>query len=237
MQATGNTLMASANSFFHFLPTLIGAILLLILGWIVAVVLGRLTQKGLRSAGFDRHMEGMNTGHRLTGTRWPGSRLLGELVKWFVFLLFVVGAANLLDMPQITSLLNSIVLFIPRVIVAVALVLIGVLLGRFLAGIVRRAMGEGRADSALVSRMVEYGVIALAVIAALDQIHVAAVVVNTLYIGLVAAACLALGLAFGLGGRGVATEITQSWYERSQHTISRPQQFGTEEQPGIRRVG
>jgi mechanosensitive ion channel-like protein len=209
----GSTALNSLSAFFSFLPTLLGAIVILTLGWFIAGLLAKLIEKALVAVGFERAVHHSGIGHFIEGSavKLTTSRLVAQLAKWFVFLLFVQAAANLLQMPQITALMNSIVLFIPQVIVAVAIVVLGSLGAKVLSGMVERT-GSPR----LLATLTSYAVIGFAVIAAIDQLGIATAVVNTLFIGLVGSLALATGLAFGLGGREIAGKIAQSWYEGAQ---------------------
>ncbi len=204
------------NSFMTFLPALIGALIVLVIGWVVSGALARLIEKGLRVIGLERavHHSGLNDFIVRSGTNWTTSKLIAELIKWFIRLIFIQAAANILGMPQITAIINSIILFIPNIIVAMVIIVIGALIAKFLSGLVRGSVSEmGVGNPNLLATLTRYAVIGFAVIAAINQLGIAAVVVNTLFIGLVGAIALAVGLAFGLGGREVAAKITESWYE------------------------
>jgi predicted lipid-binding transport protein (Tim44 family) len=145
------------------------------------------------------------------------SGVIATLVKYFLFLIFVQAAANVLGIPQLTEIINRIVLFIPNVIVAMAIIVIGSLIARFLSGLVRSSVSElGVGSPNLLATLTQYIVIGFAVIAAIDQLGIAATLINTLLVGLIGSVALAIGLAFGLGGRDVAAQITQKWYESSQ---------------------
>jgi len=137
------------------------------------------------------------------------------LIKWSIFLIFIQAAASLFGMPQITAIINSVILFIPKMIVALAIIVIGSLIAKFLAGLVRGSLSEmGVGNSGLFAKLTQYAVIGFAIIAAFNQIGIAQTVVNALLFGLIGSVALALGLAFGLGGREVAAQITRSWYEK-----------------------
>jgi len=114
-------------------------------------------------------------------------------------------------------LLNQVLLWIPNLIVAAIVLLVAPLLGRFVRGLIEVGAGQmGFTNARILGQIAEIAIIAFAVIIAIDQIGIAATLVNTLFIGLVGAIALAFGLAFGLGGREVAAELTRSWYEASQ---------------------
>ncbi|MFN2455944.1 MAG: small-conductance mechanosensitive ion channel [Pyrinomonadaceae bacterium] len=223
VRTTSDTLWLSftnaINSFMSFLPSLLGAIIVLIIGWIISGILARLIEKGLRAVGLERavHHSGISDFIVRTGTSWTISKIIAELIKWFIRLIFIQAAANILGMPQITAIINSIVLFIPNIVVALVIIVVGALIAKFLAGVVRGSVSEmGVGNPNLLATLTRYAVLGFAIIAAINQLGIAAVVVNTLFIGLVGSIALAVGLAFGLGGRDVAAKITESWYQSGQ---------------------
>ncbi len=206
-------------SFMHFLPSLLGAIVVLLIGWFLSGFLAQLIGAGLARVGADRASVHAGVDNFLTraGTNWKASRIVAELIRWFVFLIFVQAAASLLAMPQLTSVINSIILFIPNVVVAMAILVAGALIAKFVAGLVRGSVSElGVASPSILGKLTYAGILTVAIMAALDQLGVAETIVQTLFIGMVGAVSLATGLAFGLGGRDVASRLTHSWYEGSR---------------------
>ena len=198
------------------LPALLGAVLVLVIGWVVSGFFAGLIERALKAVGMERAVERSGIGDfiRRSGTKMTTSGVIAGLIKWFIRLIFIQAAANILGMPQMTSIINSIVLFIPSVVVAMAIIVVGSLIAKFLAGLVRGSVSEmGVGNPDLLAKLTQYVVIGFAVIAAIDQLGIAATVVNTLLIGLIGSVALAVGLAFGLGGREVAGEIARSWYE------------------------
>ncbi len=150
------------------------------------------------------------------------SGILGETVKWVVRLVFLEMAAEQCGLTQVTALVNGILAYIPRIVVSLLLLGVGAFLANLLAGVVRGAASEAGMGSAnLLGRLASWAVMAFAIIAAVNEVGVAPVVVNTLYIGLVAAISLALGLAFGLGGRDTAARLTEQWVGQAQRTASK----------------
>lgn len=230
--AVWHSFLNSLNTFMSFLPALLGALIILIIGWVVSGFLARLIVKALNMVGFERAVQssGISDFIKRSGTRWTTSQLIAELIKWFIRLIFIQAAANILRMPQLTTIINSIVLFIPNLVVALVIVVIGSLIAKFLSGAVRASVSEmGVGSPNLLATLTQYAVIGFAVIAAANQIGVAAVVVNTLFIGFVAAIALAVGLALGLGGREVGAQITQSLYESSQRMADQARQRSDED--------
>lgn len=217
------SLSNALNAFLVAIPLVIGALLIIIVGWIIAGLLARLTSEILRRVGADR-LFAEHSG-RVYGDRTKSikpSVVGGELVKWLVRLVFLVAAANVLGMTQVSELLNQVLLWIPNLIVAAIILLIAPVVARFVRGTIEVGAGEmGFTNASLLGRIAEIAIVAFAVIIAINQIGIAANLVNTLFIGLVAAVSLAFGLAFGLGGRDVAAELTRSWYEQSQQTAAK----------------
>jgi hypothetical protein len=217
------SLSNALNAFLAAIPLVIGALLIILIGWLIAGALARLTTEVFRRVGADRLFA--EHGGRVYGERTRSitpSVVAGELVKWLVRLVFLVAAANVLGLTQVSELLNDVLLWIPNLIVAAIILLVAPLLARFVRGAIEVGAGEmGFANASLLGRIAEIAIIAFAVIIAINQLGIAANLVNTLFIGVVAAVSLAFGLAFGLGGRDVAAQLTQRWYEQSQDAAAR----------------
>ncbi|HEY7590631.1 MAG TPA: mechanosensitive ion channel [Candidatus Limnocylindrales bacterium] len=211
------------NTFLAAIPGVIGALLIILIGWFLSGIIGRLVSRGLKSVGADRvfaeHGQGVYPDRAM---KFRPSEVAGEVVKWAIRFVFLIAAANVLGMPQVSELLNQVLLWIPNLIVAVIILLVAPILARFVRGAVETAAdGMGFTNGALLGRIAQYAIIAFAVIVAIDQVGIAADLVNTLFVGVVAALAIAFGLAFGLGGRDVAAEITRGWYESTQATAER----------------
>ncbi len=213
------SLTGALMRFVGFLPALIGALIVLIAGWLISGLLANLIERGLKAVGFERAVEHSGIGDfiRRSGTKMTTSGIIAMLVKYFIFLIFVQAAANIIGIPQLTEIINRIILYIPNVIIAMAIIIIGTLIARFLSGLVRSSVSElGVGSPNLLATLTQYIVIGFSVIAAIDQLGIAATLINTLLIGLIGSVALAVGLSFGLGGREVAAQITQKWYDGSQ---------------------
>ena len=211
------------NTFLAAIPQVIGALLIILIGWIIAGALARVTTGVLQRAGADRMFaEHGGDVYGAQSKRVKPSAVVGELVKWLIRIVFLVAAANVLGMPQVSELLNQILLWIPNLIVAAVILLLAPLLARFVRSAIEVGAGEmGFTNAPLLGRIAEIAIVAFAVVIAVNQIGIAANLVNTLFIGLVGAVALAFGLAFGLGGRDVAAQITQDWYSSSKATAAR----------------
>lgn len=209
----------AVNTFLAAIPQVVGALLILLIGWILSGILARVVTAGLTRLGADRLFASYGSG--VYGTKrtaqFTPSVVAGEIVKWIVRLIFLVAAANVLGMPQVSQLLNQILLWIPNLIVAAVVLLVAPLVARFVRGLIEVGAGNlGFTNARLLGRIAEVAIVAFAVLVAINQLGIAADLVNILFIGVVGALSLAFGLAFGLGGRDVAAEITQRAYQASQ---------------------
>jgi flagellar biosynthesis protein FliQ len=222
------SITAALVTFLSFIPAIIGAIIILIVGWIIAGILGRVVTVVLEKIGFER--AAARTGvsgfmHRAGVHDARASRVIGELVKWFVRLLFLEAAAEAVHLTAVTQILNQIVLFIPNLIVALIVLMIGALIARFVSDLVRGSASEmGFSSPNLLASIARVAIMAFAVLIAVNQIGIAATLINTLFGGLVFALALALGLAFGLGGRDTAAQMWQRWYQRGRELGPRLEQ-------------
>jgi hypothetical protein len=222
-QAVMLAITNALNNFLAAIPAIIGALLILLIGWILSNIAATLVTRLLRGANVDRlfatHGEGVYPADAL---RFQPSVVAGEIVRWLIRIVFLIAAANALGLPQVSELLNQILLWIPNLIVAAIILLVAPILARFVQGAIEVTAGRmGFTNARLLGQIAQVAIIAFAVIIAINQVGIAATLVNTLFVGLVAALALAFGLAFGLGGRDVAAEITRGWYDSSLSTAQR----------------
>ncbi len=225
LQAIMVSLAAALMTFLSFIPALIGAIVILVVGWLISGWVGKLVTALLERIGFERAasrtgVSGFISKAGVQDAR--ASRVVGELVKWFIRLLFLEAAAEAVHLSAVTQVLNSIVLFIPNLIVALLVLMVGALIARFVGDMVRGSASEmGFSNPNLLATISRFAIMAFAVIVAVNQIGIAATLVNTMFMAVVGAAALAIGLAFGLGGRDTAARMWQQWYQRGQEMAPR----------------
>jgi hypothetical protein len=219
-------MLAITNALDNFLaaiPAIIGALLILLIGWILSNAAAALVLRIMRGANVDRvfaeHGEGV---YPAGAMRYTPSVVVAEVVRWLIRIVFLIAAANALNLPQVSQLLNQILLWIPNLIVAAIILLVAPVLARFVRGAIEVTAGRmGFSNASLLGQIAQVAIVAFAVIIAVNQVGIAANLVNTLFIGLVAALAIAFGLAFGLGGREVAAEITRGWYDSTRQTAQR----------------
>lgn len=227
------SLSNALNGFLSAIPLVIGALLILAIGWIISNLLARLVRELLVRAGADRlFAEHGGEVYGKTSREIKPSVVTSEIVKWIIRFIFLVAAANVLGMPQVSLLLNQVLLWIPNLLVAAVILLVAPLIGRFLRGLIEVGAGNmGFTNAPLLGRIAEAAVIAFAVLIAIDQIGIAADLLNILFMGVVGALALAFGLAFGLGGRDVAARITESWYEGTQSAAEKVRAAAESDEP------
>ncbi|HPN96894.1 MAG TPA: hypothetical protein PLK35_03960, partial [Candidatus Moranbacteria bacterium] len=206
-EAITMSLINLGDRFINFLPTLLGALLVFFAGWIIAVTFGKLVEKGMTAVRVDRALEKMGFGRRMEemGISSGFSEFLGGLVKWFLVLVFLMAATDILNLDQVTTFLNSIIMYIPNVVVAVVILSVVFLVGNFVYNVVKGSTrAAGVMSATLLATISKWAIVVFGVFAALIQLGVASSLVSTIFIGIVAMLALAGGLAFGLGGRDEA---------------------------------
>jgi hypothetical protein len=192
-----------------FLPNLIAAIIVFIVGVIIAAILKNALIRALGALGLERAIKGTAVAAALTKANptLSISKLLGELLKWFIILVFLVPAVNTLGLGQVSALISSLLLYLPNVLVAVIVVTVGFLFANFAYDFVLAAsLGLGASASALVAQIARWAIVIFSFLAALTQLGIAASLIQILFTGVIAMVALAGGLAFGLGGRDAAAD-------------------------------
>ncbi|MBI4408733.1 MAG: hypothetical protein HY561_03435 [Gemmatimonadetes bacterium] len=200
-----------------FLPQLAAALGILLAGYAVAKMVERGTDALLHRIGFDRWMRegGVTEALERAGTRLDPSTVLAKLIFWTVMLLVVLLAANAMGLVVVSALFRELLGYIPNVIAAVIVLVLGIVLGEFVKDLVLASAG-GVPGVPTLARAAKGAVIILAVFMALEQLQIAQDIVLVAFIAVVGAAALAAGIAFGLGGRDIAAELAREWYERTR---------------------
>jgi len=196
--------------FVNFLPALVGAILVFVAGWIVAVALGKAVEHIVKIIRIDDVVEKAGTKGRMrkAGVDFNIAKFFGGLVKWFLILVFLMAATDILHLVQVTSFLNSIVLYLPNVLVAAVILAIAFLVGNFVYIFIKGSTKiAGIVSATLLGTIAKWAIVIFGLLAALIQLGVASSLINTIFIGFIAMLALAGGLAFGLGGKDEAAII------------------------------
>ena len=206
--------------FLVFLPNLIGALLILIIGWIIAAGLDRLVTQILKQIKLDTALNkiGVKNFFRKAGVDFETSDFIGGLVRWTILLVAFLAAADIMGLAKVTDFLNQILAYVPNIFVAVAILLIGMLAANFFAHVVRGAVGIAKIRSAsFLAAITKWVIWIFTVLVALNQLGIASMIINYLMMAIFMMIALAGGLAFGLGGQKAAAEALEDMRKEMKH--------------------
>lgn len=201
-----------------FLPRLALAALVLVAGWLLAKGVRFAIEKGLRAINFNvlTARSGMDSFLQQGGMRNDTTGLFGLLAYWLVVLAALIIAFNSLGLTYITDLLGRVVLFVPKVIVALLILAFGAYFARFIGNaVLTYCKNVGIQDGTSLARLAQYAILAFVVLIALDQINVGGDIVRQTFLIVLAGIVFALALAFGLGGKDWAAGLLEHWWPRS----------------------
>src|ERR671916_177993 len=217
------SLQNALSTFLEYIPQLIGAIIILIVGYIVARILKAVVGRVLQGVGFDGWMErgGIKQFLDRAQTRETPATVLGTLVFWLVFVIAITIAADALGIQQVSAVLAQLVAYIPSIIAAILILILAALLANFLAGIVRGATG-----SDLLASIARFAIIIYAGFAAITELGIAVQLTAPTFLIILGAVALAAAIAFGFGSQNVARDIVEKAYERRDEARKRMEQSG-----------
>ena len=201
------------------IPKIISFLVILLIGWLIASAIATAVAAILRAVKFNdlARRAGLSGFVQNMGVHTDAAGFLANVAKWFVRLIVLVTAFDALGLPAVSQVLQQLLLWLPNLVVALVVLVIGGLAANALASLVRGATAEsGLGNPDLLATIARIAVWAFAIVIAVNQIGIATALVNTLFMATVGAIALALGLAFGLGGRDTAAQIVRGWYARGQ---------------------
>jgi hypothetical protein len=213
------SLTGALAGLFNALPRVLGFLIILVVGWIIAGLIAGGVAALLRAVKFNElaNRAGITGFVQRMGLRTDAAGFLGDLVRWFVRLITLVVAFDALGLPAVSEVLQQFLLWLPNLVVALVILVIAGLAANALASLVRGSTAQaGFANPNLLATIARVAVWSFGIVVAVNQIGIAETLVNTLFMGLVGALAIALGLAFGLGGRETAAEIVQGWYRQGR---------------------
>ncbi len=201
----------------EFLPRILLAMVIVVVGWMVAKMVRYAIVKGLRAVNFNVLTEraGIDTFLRDGGIRADTSEILALLFYWLVILASLVIGFNLLGLEYITDLLGRVVWFLPKVMVALLILAFGAYFARFIGNaVIAYCRNVHLQDADILGRLAQYAILAFVVLIALDQVDVGGDIVRQTFLIVLAGVVLALALAFGIGGKDWAAEMLERWWPR-----------------------
>jgi small-conductance mechanosensitive channel len=213
----------------NFIPNLFGALVVVLLGFVVAKLLDTLLSKLLAKLGLDRIMGGTGLTKLMSraGIKVPISTLVGKIVYWFVLLIFLVSAAESLGLQRVSATLDVLALYLPKVFAGALVLLVGVLLAQFANGLVRGAAeGVGLDYAAGLGRVAQWLVIIISISVAISQLEIKTDLLNHVIVIALITVGLAVALAMGLGSRDIASQILAGIYVRELYQVGQHVRVG-----------
>lgn len=205
------------DTIIGFIPNLLGFLIILVIGYVVAKVVASLVRKVLEKIGIDRKVQ-ESAANRYVDAVLPGATPSGgiaRLVFWLVFVFFLVTAIGALGIPTATNFMNQVLAFLPNVIVAILIFVVAALLSGAVAGGVSKVMGDTTTGK-VVAAVVPALIMVIAMFMILEQLQIAPEIVRIAFAAVMFAIALALALAFGLGGRDVAARLLEDAHRKTR---------------------
>ncbi|KKT41545.1 MAG: Small-conductance mechanosensitive ion channel-like protein [Candidatus Collierbacteria bacterium GW2011_GWD2_45_10] len=216
-----NSLSFAANQVLvgvlSFLPNVLGALVVFLIGWLIAEWLKTLATKIVNVTKLGSLFKNPVITDFLKNAQVSQKfeDVVGEVVRWLVITLFFVAGINMLGITSISLFLNGIIAGIPTLIAAILTLVIGVVVAGFLEKVVKGSLGSSDPSmSRLAGKVVSYAVMTFFVLAALSQLGIASFFINTVFVGFIMALALALGLSLGLGSKDITKKVLEDWYKK-----------------------
>ena len=229
-EAIRASLAGALNTILSVIPRLLGFAIILIVGWLVSSLLARGVTAVLRAVRFNdlARRSGFAGFVQNMGVRQDAATVIANVVKWFVRLITLVVAFDMLGLPAVSAVLQQLLLWLPNLIVALVVLVIGGLAANALSQLVRGATAEaGFSNPDVLATVTRVVVWAFAIVVAVNQLGIATTVINTLLVGVVGALALATGLAFGLGGRDRAAQILDQMSRKAERNRPKLERIGS----------
>ncbi len=201
----------------EFIPTLIGTFLILIIGWIIAKIIQKTALKVLNLIRFDTFADkaGISSVLEKGNIKTTTTKLLSGLVYWLIMIMVLVMVVNALGLTVASQLLDGLLSYIPNVIAAIFVLVLGLFLANIVAGVVRTAASNSNLPKPeMMASLSKWAIVIFAVTISLKQLNIAPLLVTTTFNILFGGICLALALAFGLGGKDVAAKYLENLRNR-----------------------
>ena len=198
------------EGFLAFTPKLIGAIIVFLIGWVIAAAVGRIIAEILKKLNVNRVFEkgGMKEALRKAELKVDASSFIGAIFKWILVIVFLLVAVEILGLTQFGAFLTNVLNYLPNVIVAALIFVVAVIIADILEKIVRAAVESAKVGYAgLVGLIVKWSIWIFAIFAILYQLKIAAGLIQTILSGIIGLLVIAGGIAFGLGGKDVAADL------------------------------
>lgn len=223
IQNWGDVFMTSSAAaiavFMAAIPKIIAFVLILVIGWFLASLIAKLIATLLKAIKFNELAQraGFSDFTKKMDMQTDASEFIANLGKWFIRLIALIVAFDALGLPAVSAVLQKLLLWLPNLVVAIVVLIIGGLAAKALSNVVRGATAKsGLGNPEVLAKIASIAVWAFTIIIAVNQLGVGVTIVNTLFMATVGAIALAVGLAFGLGSKETAGKIVSEWHRKAQ---------------------
>lgn len=199
--------------FIGFVSKFIGAVIVFLIGWCISVLIGKLVAGFLKGAKFNKIFEKGTWKEALKKAelKVDASGFVGAIFKWVLMIVFLLAAVNILELRQLAEFLEKVLSYLPNVIVVALIFVVAVIIADTLEKVIRSTVEATKIGyGSLVGAIVKWSVWIFSIFAILVQLKIASELLQTLFTGLVALIAIAGGIAFGLGGKGIAAELLEA---------------------------
>jgi len=205
------------GGFLEFIPALLGALIIFVIGWFIAIGVGRLITEVLKKLRFNRIFERGVWKEALDKAEFKvdAAGFIGAIVKWILVIVFLMAAIEVLGLKEFAGLLKDVLGYLPNVVVAALIFVVAVILADILEKVARASVESTKVGYGnVIGLIIKWSIWIFAISLILVQLGVGAALVQTLFTGLVAAIVISAGLAFGLGGKEIAADILKDLYRK-----------------------
>ncbi len=214
--------VAAANiftQFFNFLPSLFGALLIFVIGLILAKWAKAIIVKVLSAVKLDKISRkiGLEPFLSKADVKLKVEVIIGEIARWLIIIVFFMAGVNVLGLTTVGSVLASVLSFIPSIVSAILILTVGVLLAGLVEGLIKGAVNQiDPKTGRLLSKVASYLVVIVAALAAINELGIAQSLINILFIGIITTLALGIGLAIGLGAKDLVSKMLMDWYSKGK---------------------
>src|SRR3989344_1210321 len=212
--AVSSAVLSALATFVNFIPALVGGLIILVVGLIISAIVYRVIVAALKTAQVEKYLAKYGV-TKVEGKDIEWTEILAELARWAVIVVFLIPTFEAWRLSSVNTVLNRVILYIPNVIVAVVLAIVGLVFAKLAYRVAygtSRSLGTHLAHT--VALVAQWSLIIFVGFLVLHQLGVAQELLRILFAGLVAMIAVAGGLAFGLGGQGTAKSILESLWEK-----------------------
>ena len=231
----GDSLQRGLDELVAFLPRLVGFLIILLIGWLIARAVKALLVKALEGVGIDRALSTGSAGPHVARAM-PDARpseIIGTIAFWFLFLGAIAIAVSQLGIQSLDNFVQSIVAYLPNVVVAILIFVIAGAVAAAVSGLVSRTLGD-TATGKIAATAAPVLIMGIATFMILDQLNIAPAIVEITYIALLGSVALGMAIAFGLGGRDVAARLLDDAYRQGRERRGDLRRHGDTAAPPVR---